>query len=73
MKHIESRGRGDICKLGNFRGNFIFANRIKRHICDAITSQLGHDLPITVNDSVFSTFLEDFIFTKLRICEVSRK
>ena len=22
------------CKLGNFRENFIFANSVKRHICD---------------------------------------
>ena len=23
------------CKFGNFRENFIFANSVKRHICDA--------------------------------------
>ena len=42
-------------------------------IYDAKNSQLGHDLPISVNDSVFLAFREDFIFTKLHICEVSRK
>ena len=61
------------CKFGNFRENFIFANSVKRHICDAKNSRLGHDLRILVKDRVISAFREDFIFTKLRICEVSRK
>ena len=61
------------CKSGNFRENFIFTNSVKRHICDAKNSRLGHDLPVSVNDRVISPFLEDLIFTKLRICEVSRK
>ena len=56
-----------------FRKNFIFANSVKRHICDAKNSQIGHDLRILVNDRVISAFREDFIFTKLRICKVSRK
>ena len=55
------------CKYGNFRENFIFAKSVKRHICDYQNSQLGHDLPISVNDRAISTFREDFI------CEVSRK
>ena len=37
------------CKFGNFRENFIFANSIKRHICDFNNSQLGHKLPSSVN------------------------
>ena len=57
------------CKSGNFRENFIFAICVKRHICDAKKSRLGHDLPISVNGRVISPFREDFIFTKLRICE----
>ena len=56
---------GEYCKFGNFRENFIFANSINRHICDV--------KPSSVNDRVISPFREDFIFTKLRICEVSRK
>ena len=46
---------------------------IKRHICDSKNSRLGHDLHTSGNDSVISAFREDLIFTKLRICEVSRK
>ena len=61
------------CKFGNFRENFIFANSVKRHICDVKNSRLSHDLHISVNDRVISPFREDLIFTKLRICEVSRK
>ena len=51
----------------------VFENSVKRHICDAKYSRLGHDLRILVNDRVISAFPEDFTFTKLRICEVSRK
>ena len=62
------------CKFGNFRENFIFGNSVKRHICDVNNSRLRHDLhvPISVKDRVISPFREHFIFTKLRICEVSR-
>ena len=49
------------CKSGNFRDNFIFANRVKRHICDVKNLRLGHDLPISVNDGVFSALHEDFV------------
>ena len=31
------------------------------------------DLPSSVNDRVIAPFRDDFIFTKLRICDVSRK
>ena len=48
------------CKSGNFRENFIFANSIKIHICDAKHSRLGRDLRILVNDRVISAFREDF-------------
>ena len=51
------------CKVGNFRENFIFANSIKRRICDVKNPQLDHDLPSLVNDRMV---LE-------RICEVSQK
>ena len=61
------------CKFGNFRENYIFANSVKRHICDVQTSQLRHDLPISVNERVVLLFREGLTFTKLRICEVSRK
>ena len=61
------------CNSGNFRHNFIFAKSVNRHIYDAKNSRLGHDLLISVNDNAISTFREDFIFTKLRTCEVSRK
>ena len=35
-----------LCKSGNFRENFIFANSVKRHIGDAKNLRLGHDFPI---------------------------
>ena len=60
--------RSTYCKFGNFRKNLIFANSIKRHICDVKTSRLGHDIPISVNDRVILTFREGFNFTKLRMC-----
>ena len=41
-------------KSRNFCKNFIFANSIKRHICDAKNSQLGHDLRISVSHRVIS-------------------
>ena len=63
----------DYCKFEYFRENLIFANNVKRHICGAKNSRLVHDLPISVIDAVVSPFREDFIFSKLRICEVSRK
>ena len=59
--------------FGYFRENFIFANSIKRHISDVKKSRLRQDLPLSINDRVISPFREGLIFTKLRICEVSRK
>ena len=61
------------CKSENFRENFIFANSVKRHICDIKNLRLWHSFPRSVNGRVISVFCEDFIFTKLRMCEVSRK
>ena len=46
---------------------FIFAKSIKRHICDVNNSQLGHDLPSSVNNRMILPFREGFIFTKLCI------
>ena len=54
------------CKSGNFHENFIFADSIKRHICDFKNWRIGHDVPILVNDRVISPFREDSIFIKLR-------
>ena len=61
------------CKTGIFRENFIFANSVKRDFCGVKISRLWYDVPISVNDRVISPFRADSIFTKLRICEVSRK
>ena len=58
----------EYCKFGNFRENFIFANSGKRHICHGKMSRLRHELI----DRVISPGREGIIFTKLRICEVSR-
>ena len=61
---------GPYCKFGKFRENFIFANSIKRHICDSQSSGLRHGLHVSVNNRLNLLFREGFIFTKLRICEV---
>ena len=54
--------RREYCKIGNFRENFIFANSIKRHICEVENSRFGHDIRISVNDTVILPFRESFIF-----------
>ena len=59
------------CKFGNFRENLIFANRVESHICHIENSRLEYDLPAPVNDRKILTFRKGFIFTKLRIREVS--
>ena len=51
------------CKFGNFRENIIFANSVKRHICDVKNLRLRHDLPISVNDTDFA-ISRGFYFTK---------
>ena len=61
------------CKFGNFRENFIFANSLKRHICDVQISQLRRDLPIVVNDGVILLFCEGLIFTKLCMRSFAKK
>ena len=47
------------CKSKKNRENFIFANSVKRHICDATNSRLGHDLRIFVNNRVILAFRVD--------------
>ena len=37
----------------------IFANSVKRHICDAKYSRLWHDLPISANERVILALRED--------------
>ena len=49
------------CKLGIFCENFIFANSVKRHICNDKILRLRHDLPISVNDRVISPFGRGFL------------
>ena len=70
---MHSGDKFEYCLFGNFRENFIFANSIKRHISDVKKSRIKQDLPLSINDRVILPFREGFIFTKLRICEVSRK
>ena len=68
---------GQLCTVDSemFAKNFIFANSIKRHIynIDVKNLQLWPDLPISLNERVILPFRKGFIFTKLGICEVSRK
>ena len=59
--------------IQNFYENFTLANRVKRHICEVLKSQLEHDLPTSVNDIVILPFRESFIFVKLHSHEVSQK
>ena len=57
-------------KFGNFRENFIFANSVKRHICDVKNSQLEYGLPVSGNERVISPFRE---CAKFRENKPSRK
>ena len=52
------------CNFGNFHENFIFMNKVKRHICRIKKSRLWHDLPTSVSNRVILPFHEGFIFTK---------
>ena len=63
----------DYCKFEIVRVYFIFANSVKRHICEVVKARLGPALALLMNDRVISPFCDDFIFTKLRTCDVSRK
>ena len=47
------------CKFRNFCENFIFANSVKRHICNVKISRLRHDLLISVNDKVVLSFCSE--------------
>ena len=53
------------CKSEIFAKILFFANSVKRHICDAKNSRLGHDLYIAVNDRVISAFRKDFYFHEI--------
>ena len=53
--------------------DILFSRIALKHIYNAKNSRLWHVLPLSVDDRVISPFLEGLIFTKLRICEVSRK
>ena len=71
---MQKRDNLRYCKLRSFRENFIFANGVKIHSCDVNNSRLEHYIPTPVADGrVISPFREGFIFTKLRLREVSRK
>ena len=63
----------DACyrKFRNFRENFIFANSVKRHICQVKNSRLWHALPTSVMGKDFLPFRESFVFLKLRMRKVS--
>ena len=51
----------------------LFSRIALKDIFVALKFAIFHDLRILVNYRVVSPFREDFVFTKLRICEVSRK
>ena len=66
LMHFTSR---EYCKFRNFRENFIFTNRAKRHIRQVKNSPLGHDLPTSVNgksDFTSVLFSRNFSFAKFR-------
>ena len=70
MNIPEGKGQGTL-NLEISR-EFYFHELLKTYIYQKI-SQLGYDLPISVVDRVILPFHEDFIFTELRMCEVSQK
>ena len=45
----------------------MFANSVKRDICDVKNSRLGYDLPRSINDRMISTFRKDFILRKIKL------
>ena len=51
----------------------LFSQTALKEYCKVKNSRLGHYLPLPVNDRVILPLFEDFIFTKLRIGEVSQK
>ena len=56
------------CEFGNFRDNSIFVDSVKRQICDVKIRDYD-----TINLHLDRIISRGFIFTNLRICEVSRK
>ena len=66
MKYQSTPSPGAYCKFGNFHENLIFANSVKRHICDVQISRLRPDLPLFVNHRVILLFLAGLVFTKLK-------
>ena len=73
QEEVEHRLTKTYSKFGNFQESFIFANSIQRHIRDVRNWQIGHDIPISVNDRVILPFREGLNFTKQRICKALRK
>ena len=57
----------EYCKLGNFSESFIFVKSVKSCIWVVKNSQLGHDLPISVDDRAILPFGQGFIFMNLCI------
>ena len=55
-------------ELDTTESSNFFANHVKRHVCVVTNSQLGHDLPTSLNGSMISSFREGFIVAKLRVC-----
>ena len=53
--------------------SIFIGNSVKTHYLRCYNLRQWRDLPILVNESDISPNREDFIFTKLRICQVSRK
>ena len=57
-----------------FSREFILFSRIAfKDICDPQSLRLRHDLRVSVNEDVNLLFRKGFIFSKLRIREVSGK
>ena len=52
--------------------NFIFANSVKRRICDVKNSRLRHDLLTSRNDIMVSPLREDLIFTFAKIKTIAK-
>ena len=60
-------------ELDTTASSHIFVNNFKRHVCIVTNSQLGHDLPTSLNGSVISSFREGFIIAKFRACAKFRE
>ena len=53
-------------KFRNIREDVIFLKSDKTHICEVKNSQLGHDLPIPVNDRVIARNRGNLIVMKIK-------